>query len=70
MKEHRLYAGAGEEARMELLHRRCAGLDVHKEEVVAGVRVVEGGKREEVTERFGTTTAELLRLGDCWRGGG
>ena len=53
---------------MELLHRRYAGLDVHKEEVVAGARVVEGGKLEEVTERFGTTTAELLRLGDWLEG--
>jgi len=55
---------------MELLHRRCAGLDVHKEEVIAGARVVEGGKLEEVTERFGTTTAELLRLGDWLEGCG
>lgn len=53
---------------MELVHRRCAGLDVHKEEVVAGVRVVERGKLEQVTERFGTTTQELLRLGDWLEG--
>lgn len=53
---------------MELLHRRCAGLDVHKEEVVAAVRVVERGRLEQVTERFGTTTQELLRLGDWLEG--
>ncbi len=53
---------------MELVHRRCAGLDVHKEEVVAGVRVVERGRLEQVTERFGTTTQELLRLGDWLEG--
>ena len=46
---------------MELVHGRCAGLDVHKEEVVAAVRVVERGRLEQVTERFGTTTQELLR---------
>ena len=53
---------------MELVHGRCAGLDVHKEEVVAAVRVVERGRLEQVTERFGTTTEELLRLGDWLEG--
>jgi len=53
---------------MELVHGRCAGLDVHKEEVVAAVRVVERGRLEQVTERFGTTTQELLRLGDWLEG--
>ena len=29
---------------MELLHRRCCGLDVHKETVVACFRLVSDGK--------------------------
>ena len=29
---------------MELLHRRCCGLDVHKETVVACLRLVADGK--------------------------
>jgi hypothetical protein len=29
---------------MEVLHQRCAGLDVHKKTVVAAIRLVEGSK--------------------------
>jgi hypothetical protein len=32
------------ELKMELLHRRCCGLDVHKETVVACLRLVSDGK--------------------------
>jgi hypothetical protein len=28
---------------MEVLHARCAGLDVHKDMVVAGMRLADGG---------------------------
>lgn len=48
---------------MEVVHRRCAGLDVHKESVVACVRTV--GDDNQVSREvrtFGTTTAELLAL--------
>lgn len=49
---------------MEVLHPRCAGLDVHKDSVVACVRVVEdGGVRQEV-RTFGTTTSALCGLAD------
>ncbi len=49
---------------MEVLHPRCAGLDVHKDSVVAAVRLAEpGGVRTEV-RRFGTTTPDLLALAD------
>jgi len=48
---------------MQVLHPRCAGLDVHKDSVVAAVRLVEpGGVRSEV-RRFDTTTPGLLALG-------
>ena len=49
---------------MDILYERCAGLDVHKDSVVAAVRVVGGGKVEREVRTFGTTTRELLRLGD------
>src|SRR5918998_1427530 len=48
---------------MEVLHPRCAGLDVHKDVVVAAVRLAEpGGVRCEI-RRFDTTTPGLLALG-------
>ena len=49
---------------MELIHERCAGLDVHKETVVASIRIAEGKKPKRETETFSTTTKGLLRLGD------
>jgi transposase len=48
---------------MQVLHPRCAGLDVHKDFVMAAVRLAEaGGVRCEV-RRFDTTTPGLLALG-------
>ena len=49
---------------MDVVHARCAGLDVHKETVVACVRRQRGRQVEREAQTFGTTTAELLRLGD------
>jgi transposase len=49
---------------MEILHSCCAGLDVHKETVVACVRrLVEGKVRQEV-RTFRTETNQLLALAD------
>lgn len=42
----------------------CAGLDVHRDTVVATVRFPEGNRRCSVTKTFGTDTAELVALGD------
>jgi transposase len=47
---------------MKVMFKRCAGLDVHKETVVACARKMHGGRVEHVVEQFGTTTSELLRL--------
>lgn len=47
---------------MEVLHRRCAGVDVHKDLVVACVRMAEAEQVRREGKRFGTTTRELLRL--------
>ena len=49
---------------MELLHRRCCGLDVHKETVVACLRLVSDGKVTTEVRTFQTTTADLLRLSE------
>jgi transposase len=51
---------------MEVLHPRCAGLDVHRDTVVACIRLqVEGtGKPTHALRTFGTTTDALLALGD------
>lgn len=50
---------------MPLVVERCAGLDVHQATVVVTVRVPgERGGRHQETERFGTTTADLLALRD------
>ena len=47
---------------MQVLYPKCAGLDVHKDSVMACVRLVHGGEVENKIEEFGTTTRELLRL--------
>ena len=47
---------------MEVLHPCCAGLDVHRDSVVACARLVRHGRVERHVETFGTTTAELERL--------
>ncbi|HYG86838.1 MAG TPA: IS110 family transposase [Azospirillum sp.] len=53
---------------MQVLYPRCAGLDVHKETVVACVRVVAGGRVTREVRTFATTTAGLLAL-RAWLGG-
>jgi hypothetical protein len=49
---------------MELLHRRCCGLDVHKETVVACLRLVADGKVTTEVRTFQTITSDLLRLSE------
>lgn len=53
---------------MEVLHPSCAGLDVHRDSVVACARVVQGKAVEQHVETFGTTTSELERL-SSWLAG-
>ena len=55
---------ANREEDIELLHRRCCGLDVHKEMVVACLRLVSDGKVTTEVRTFQTTTADLLRLSE------
>jgi transposase len=49
---------------MEVLYRRCAGLDVHKKTVVAAVRLATESKLVTEVRTFATTTAGLLALSD------
>ena len=55
---------------MDVLHPRCAGLDVHKKTVVAAVRLVEHGKVEVEVRTFETTTAGLIALAEWLSGHG
>jgi transposase len=50
---------------MQVIHARCAGLDVHKKTVVACIWLTaENGRASKDTRPFGTTTGELLALCD------
>ena len=55
---------------MELLHARCAGLDVHGQTVVACVRLAADGKVVREVRTFATTTSGLLELSDWLQGHG
>ncbi len=45
---------------MRVVYERCCGLDVHKRTVVACIRTAAGHQ----IRTFGTTTEDLLALGD------
>lgn len=47
---------------MQLTYARCAGLDVHKDTVVACLRVEQDGRVHRETRTFGTLTMDLLAL--------
>jgi transposase len=49
---------------MDILHRCCAGLDVHKETVVACVRKSVAGQTRQQVRTFRTETNQLLALAD------
>lgn len=49
---------------MELLHAHCAGLDLHKDTVVACVRHMVDGQITTVVKTFSTTTRELMALSE------
>ena len=49
---------------MDVIHPKCAGLDVHKDSVVACARTVTGQKATREVKTFGTTTRDLLALAD------
>jgi transposase len=47
---------------MEVLHHRCAGLDVHKDTVVACARIAVDGTVAQHVQTFATTTSALMAL--------
>ena len=47
---------------MEVIHSRCSGLDVHKETVVACVRLAAGDKVTREVKSFETPRSGLLSL--------
>ncbi len=49
---------------MDILVERCAGVDVHKDTVVACVRVPGAGSRHSESATFATSTPQLLALRD------
>ena len=49
---------------MEVMHPKCAGLDVHKDSVVACIRIQQGPRATHQVKTFGTTTKALLELSD------
>jgi transposase len=53
---------------MKVVHRRCAGLDVHKKSVTAcRVTPTETGNWDKEVRRFGTMTVDLLEMADWLR---
>jgi transposase len=55
---------------MNVLHERCAGLDVHKQTVVACRRVMAAARVVREVRSFATTTRGLLELADWLREAG
>src|SRR5919199_6138949 len=53
---------------MDILHPRCAGLDIRRDTVVACVRMAEAGRVARFVETFATTTAALEQL-SAWLAG-
>jgi len=61
-EEASLPAAKDEEAVMDVLHDRVAGLDVHKDTVVACVRTMSGSRAARECRTYGTTTEGLSSL--------
>lgn len=56
---------------MQVVYENCAGLDVHKNTVVAWVMITgPDGKVQSASRTFGTMTAEVLALSDWLKGQG
>lgn len=49
---------------MQVMHSRCAGLDVHPRSVSATVRIADGRQVTFHRATYGTTTTDVLALGD------
>jgi hypothetical protein len=60
----KLHAGGASEESMDVLHTHCAGLDVHKDTVVACARRTTNGRIERDVRTFSTMTSDLLALSE------
>src|SRR6478672_4079904 len=61
-------AQPGKDETMQVIHERCAGLDVHKKKVYACIIVPENnGKKKQEVRSFDTMTADLLKLAEWLR---
>src|SRR4030043_132295 len=49
---------------MEVVYKRCSGLDVHKETVMACIMIREGGQVQKEIRMFRTMTSDLIVLHD------
>ena len=59
-----LYAGK-EQFLMQVIHQRCAGIDIHKKMVVVTVLItLVSGQVQKFTRTFSTMTTDLLALAD------
>jgi hypothetical protein len=53
---------------MQVVHERCAGLDVHKKNVYGSIVVLEdNNKKKQEVRSFGTMTADLVKLAEWLR---
>jgi transposase len=52
---------------MDLVYKRCAGLDVHKKSIHVCIRIGKGKKLQVLTRVFGTFTADLEQLREFLR---
>ena len=56
---------------MEIIHRCCCGLDVHKKMIVACLIVLDAaGQRQKEIRVFGSMTKDILALADWLTGAG
>ena len=53
---------------MDILYMHCAGLDIHRDTIVACVRLAEVGGVSRIIETVATTTTELERLSEWLTG--
>ncbi len=55
------HAGSSREGAVEVIYPRCAGLDVHKDTVVASARLADGREVSVEVQTFATTDGRAAR---------
>jgi transposase len=54
---------------MDLVHKRCCGIDIHKKTLCACISIKDGNEQEKRKRRFGTTMQELQHWLSGWSNG-